>query len=59
MNEQARQSVVAVGALAELCGELMRRLIQNGLKPHEALDLTGKFLVATITQQPTQNKEDI
>lgn len=57
MNEKAKQSVVAVGALAELCGELMRRLIQNGLKPHEALDLTGKFLVATITQ-PTQNKED-
>lgn len=56
MNEQAKQLVLAMGALAELCAELYRQLIKNGFNEKQALDLVGKYLIATIT--PKQNKED-
>lgn len=56
MNEQAKQAVLAIGALAELCAELKRQLIQNGFTEKQAFDLVGKWLVATST--PNNNKED-
>lgn len=56
MNEQAKQAVVAMGALAELCAEFYRQLIRNGFTERQAIDLVGRYLVATIT--PTKNKED-
>ena len=56
MNEQAKQAVLAMGALAELCAEFKRQLIKNGFTEKQALDFVGKWLVATST--PTKNKED-
>jgi len=56
MNEQAKQAILALGALAEMCAELNRQLIRNGFTEKQALDLTGKWLVATAT--PRQNKEE-
>ena len=56
MNEQAKQAILALGALAEMCAELKRQLIKNGFTEKQALDLVGKWLVATAT--PTKNKED-
>lgn len=56
MNEQAKQAILAIGALAEMCAELYRQLIKNGFTEKQALDLVGKWLVVTIT--PNQNKED-
>lgn len=56
MNEQARQAILALGALAEMCAEFKRRLISNGFTEKQALDLVGKWLVATST--PNHNKED-
>lgn len=56
MNDATKQAVLAMGALAELCAELKRRLIENGFTEKQALDLVGKYLVATIT--PNKNKED-
>lgn len=57
MNEKAKGVVTAIGALAEICGELKRRLIQNGLTEAEALYLVEKYMIATVTT-PTENKED-
>lgn len=57
MNEQAKQAILALGALAEMCAELKRQLIRNGFTEKQALDLVGKWLVATST--PNQHKEDI
>ena len=56
MNEEARQAILAIGALAEMCGELKRRLIKNGFTEKQALDLVGKYLTATTT--PVKIKED-
>lgn len=56
MNEQAKQAILALGALAEMCAELKRQLIRNGFTEKQALDLVGKWLVATAT--PNQHKED-
>lgn len=56
MNENARQALLALGALAEMCAELKRQFIKNGFTEKQALDLVGKWLVATST--PNQNKED-
>lgn len=56
MNEQAKQAVLAIGAIAELSAELYRQFIRNGFTEKQALDLVGKWLVATIS--PNQNKED-
>lgn len=56
MNEQAKQALLALGALAEMCAELKRQLIRNGFTEKQALDLVAKWLVATAT--PNQNKED-
>ena len=56
MNEGARQALLALGALAEMCAELKRQLIRNGFTEKQALDLVGKWLIATST--PTKNKED-
>ena len=56
MNDKTKEVITAIGAIAELCGELKRRLIQNGFTEREALDLVGRYLTATIT--PNNNKED-
>lgn len=56
MNEQAKQAILAIGAIAELSAEMYRQLIKNGFTEKQALDLTGKWLIATVT--PNQNKED-
>ena len=56
MNEQAKLAITAMGALAELCGELKRQLIKNGFTQKEALELVGQYITATVT--PRQNKED-
>lgn len=56
MNENARQALLALGALAEMCAELKRQFVKNGFTEKQALDLVGKWLVATST--PNQNKED-
>ena len=56
MNEQAKLAITAMGALAELCGELKRQLIKNGFTQKEALELVGRYVTATVT--PRQNKED-
>lgn len=56
MNEETRQAILAIGALAEICGELKRRLIKNGFTEKQALDLVGKYLTATLTS--TKTKED-
>ena len=56
MKEEAKLAVAAMGALAELCGELKRRLICNGFTEREALDLVGKYLTATVT--PNKTKEE-
>ena len=56
MNEEARQAIIAMGALAELCGELKRQLIKNGFTQREALELVGRYITATIT--PRTDKED-
>ena len=56
MNDQAKQAVLAIGALAEMTGEMYRQLTRNGFTEKQALDLTGRWLVATVT--PNQHKED-
>lgn len=56
MNENAKLAILALGALAEMCAELKCQLIRNGFTEKQALDLVGKWLVATST--PNQNKED-
>lgn len=57
MNEETKQLLLAIGALAEVCAELKRRLIENGFTEKQALDLVGKYLTATLTS--TKHKEDI
>ena len=56
MNEQAKLALTALGAMAEMCGELKRQLIKNGFTEKQALDLVGKWLVTTAT--PNKTKED-
>lgn len=56
MNEETRNAILAIGALAEMCGELKRRLIKNGFTEKQALDLVGKYLTAVST--PVKFKED-
>lgn len=56
MNDEARQAILAMGALAELCGELKRQLIKNGFTQKEALELVCQYVTATVTPRP--NKED-
>lgn len=34
----------AIGALSEVCAEMMNRLMQNGFTREEALYLTGEFI---------------
>lgn len=56
MNEKVKQAVLAMGALAEMCGELKRQLIKNGFTRKEANQLVSCYLVATVT--PNKHKED-
>jgi hypothetical protein len=56
MNEQVKRAILALGALAEMCAELKRQLIKNGFTEKQAVDLVGKWLVATTTL--TNNEED-
>jgi hypothetical protein len=56
MNEEAKQAVIAMGAIAELCGELKRQLIRNGFTQREALELVGRYITAIST--PRTNKGD-
>ena len=56
MNENVRQAILALGALAEMCGELKRQLIKNGFTRKEANLLVSCYLVATV--KPNKHKED-
>lgn len=56
MNEETKMAILAMGALAEMCGELKRQLINNGFTQREALVLVSQYVTATVT--PIQNKED-
>lgn len=55
MDNSAKNAILAIGALAELCGELKRRLLENGFSESEALFLVEKFLIATTRNE---QKED-
>jgi hypothetical protein len=56
MNEEAKMAVLAIGALAEMCGHLKQQLMKNGFNEKQALDLVGKYLTATVT--PNKIKEE-
>jgi hypothetical protein len=56
MTEEAKLAIIAMGAMAEMCGELKHQLIKNGFTQKEALELVGRYLTATVT--PRTNKED-
>ena len=56
MNENTKLAITAIGALAEMCGELRRQLIKNGFTQKEAQDLVGRYLTATVT--PNKHKEE-
>jgi hypothetical protein len=56
MREEAKLALTAMGALAELCGELKRQLMKNGFTQREAQELVGRYITATVT--PRTNKED-
>lgn len=52
MNNQAKDAIVVIGALAELCGEFYRQLMRQGFSQAEALQLTSDYLRTTITPRP-------
>ena len=56
MNEQAKLAITALGALAEMCGELKRQLMKNGFTAKEANQLVQSYLIATVT--PNRTKEE-
>lgn len=56
MREDVRELIMAIGAVAEMCGELYRQLIKNGFTEAQALYMTRDYLVTTLT--PTKNKEE-
>lgn len=52
MNNPAQEAILAIGALAEVCGEFYRQLMKQGFSKTEALSLTSDYLRATITPRP-------
>jgi hypothetical protein len=56
MNEEARDFITAMGAMAEGCGLFLKELLKQGFSRKEALTLVTAFVTATI--QPKQIKED-
>lgn len=52
MNNQAQEAILAIGALAEVCGEFYRQLMRQGFSRTKALQLTSDYLRATITPRP-------
>lgn len=56
MIDETKLAILAMGAIAEMCGELKRQLIKNGFTQREALELVGRYITATVT--PRTNKED-
>ena len=55
MNEQVRDALVALGAMAEMCHEFTRQLVLQGYSRKEAMELTKTYLTAITTPQ---HKED-
>ena len=49
MNNPTQEAILAIGALAEVCG---RQLVKQGFSQAEALSLTSDYLRATITPRP-------
>ena len=54
-NEDVSGIVLALGATAEMCGELKRQLLKNGFTEAEALYLVEAFMTAVLSPR---NKED-
>lgn len=54
MNDDVKQLVTAIGALAETCCEFTKQLQKNGYSRAEAVALTHTYLKTIVTQ----NKED-
>lgn len=54
-ENQAQDIVLALGATAEICGELKRQLLKNGFTTTEALYLVEAFMIDVMSPK---NKED-
>lgn len=52
MNNPAQEAILAIGALAEVCGEFYRQLIRQGFSQADALSLTSEYVRAIITPRP-------
>jgi hypothetical protein len=58
MNEELKQFVLAMGALAESLRMFRHELLKNGFSPAEAMRLTEVYLRETISGAFNNNKED-
>lgn len=56
MNDDVKDLITGLGAIAEVCGELKRQFIRNGFTEAQAMELVGRYLTVIVT--PRQNKED-
>lgn len=52
MNNLAQEAILAISALAEVCGEFYRQLLNQGFSQAEALSLTSEYVKAAVTPRP-------
>lgn len=58
MNDELKQFVLGMGALAESLRLFRTELLKNGFSNAEAMRLTEAFLRETISSANNNNKED-
>ena len=56
MNDNVKELITGLGAIAEVCGELYRQFVRNGFTEVQAMQLVERYLTVIVT--PKQNKED-
>ena len=58
MNDELKQFVLGMGALAESLRLFRTELLKNGFSSTEAMRLTEVFLRETLSNANSNNKED-
>jgi hypothetical protein len=58
MNDDVKQFVLAVGALAETLRVFRTELLKNGFSRAETMELTKTYLQQTLASANSNNKEE-
>ena len=52
MNEQAKNLILSIGVLAEVCGEMYRQFVKCGFTSEQAMEVVKAYVVEVANEKP-------